>query len=364
MAKRKVTKRKTAKRNPWKSFGRSVYEKVMCGLVHFSAKTVNSNTPGAGVRIEAGGCGELPYVAVSTTEGVPYDYTTTGDKGINTTILAQVSAALSDNADDLFEGVVPGEVEMIKAMSKEILPTYSGTGTATVGMRLRQIIVQNSQGEDVAITPLQSAGFSHLLHERLEEKRNEKHHFYHRRGYLCIGGTNPHNVGRYARAMRRPLFFAAPTEKHDLRVAYALHHRGIDLTPPSALLKDYIRWRNWMLAAGGGDVLSDAAKREKEADFIRAVIAAIEERAAAARRQLESAVDELPGQKLLADGVNGLMRALILPGERTTAWKQDFAQELHRRILDTKVKINGVAQTIGVGEYESARWLSIIEEAL
>ena len=359
--------RKTAERKPWKTFGEAVYAEVMHGLVHFSAKTVNSNTPACGVRMGTEARAELPYVAAGTTDSVPADYTTSGTNGANATILAQISAALAGNIDELFEGATSGEIETIKILSQEILSTPFETGTATVGIRLRQIIVQNGQGDDMAITPLQSAGFSSLLSERLEAKRQtdgKEHHRYHQRGFLGIGGSNPQNVGRHVRAMSRPLFFDAPTEKHDLRAAYALHHRGIDLTPPAALLKDYIRWRKQLLAAGGNDLPSDAAARKKEADFIRAVVAAIDERAATARRQLEYAVYDLPELKLLAEDVDGLMHGLLVPSERTTAWKHDFAQKLHRRILGTKVKINGDEQTIGVGEYESARWVMIIEETL
>lgn len=368
MAKAKdAANRKTAERKPWKSLGDAVYAEVMHGLVHFSAKTVNSNTPACGIRLGAEGWGELPYVAVGTTDSVPTDYTSSGTNGGNATVLAQISGALAGNIDDLFEGATPGEIKTIKILSQEILSTSFETGTATVGMRLRQIIVQNGQGDDMALTPLQSAGFSSALSERLEAKRqteSKEHHRYHQRGLLGIGGSNPQNVGRHVRAMSRPLFFAAPTEKQSLRAAYALHHRGIDLTPPAALLKDYIRWRKRLLAAGGNDLPSDAATRKQEADFIRAVVASIDERAAAARRQLENAVDDLPGQKLLGEDVDALMRGLLVPNERTTAWKHDFAQALHRRILDTAVKINGDEQTIAVGEYESARWVAIIKEAL
>ena len=360
-------KRKTAERKPWKSFGEVIYAEVMHGLVHFSAKTVNSNTPACGIRLGAEGWGELPYVAVGTTDNVPADYTSSGTNGGNATVLAQISAALAGNIDELFEGATSGEIETIKTLSQEILSTSFEIGTASVGMRLRQIIVQDAEGNDVALTPLQSAGFSSLLSERLEAKRQtegKEPPRYHRRAFLGIGGSNPQNVGRHVRAMSRPLFLAAPTEKQDVRAAYALHYRGIDLTPPAALLKDYIRWRKRLLVTGGGDLPSDAATRKKEADFVRAVVAAIDERAAAARRQLENAVDDLPGQKLLAEEVDGLMPGLLVPSERNTAWKHDFAQTLHRRILDTAVKINGDKQTIAVGEYESARWVAIIEETI
>jgi hypothetical protein len=164
--------------------------------------------------------------------------------------------------------------------------------------------------------------------------------------------------------MNRPLFFVAPVENRDTRAAYALHHRGISLKPPHELLVDYIRWRKQQLSTGGGVIPADAASREKEADFLRAIVKAISGRAEAARRQLESAADRLPGENLLADDIDALMRGLLIPSERTTVWLHEFAQRLHREIIDAKVHIHGEWQTLGVGEYESVRWVAIIEEAL
>lgn len=358
---------KSPPRKDWKPFGREDYAEVLRGLVHFSAKTINSNTPACGVRLGAGASRDLPYVAVATTEGVPADYTSTGTNGSNATALAQIAAALEGKTAELFLDTPAGEVALIQALTGEHLASPFETGTATVGMRLRQIIVQNAQGNDLALTPLQSAGFSSVLATRIDrliEAQESEHKQYWRRGLLGIGGSNPQNAGRYVRAMSRPLFFRAPSENPELRAAYAIHHRGIPLAPPSALLKGYIRWRKPLLKAGGDTLPATLETREQEADFLRAVVSAIEERAAAARNQLERFSDELPGQKPLADGADALMHGLLHPLERSSAWKRDFAQRLHRAILDTVVEIDGEKQTIGVGEYESVHWISIIEEAL
>ena len=109
---------------------------------------------------------------------------------------------------------------------------------------------------------------------------------------------------------------------------------------------------------------SDVVSREKEADFVREIVRVIAARALEARQQLEDSVEQLPGENLLADDINGLMRGLLISTERTTEWLREFAQRLHREIIDAKVYVNGEWQAIGVGEYESERWVRIIEEAL
>lgn len=359
--------KKSPERKAWKTFGHEVYQEVTRGLVHFSAKTTNSNTPPCGIRLGADKKTTLRYLAVSALDSIPADYTSTGTNGINATVLAQISAAIEGNAHDLFDGTPPGEVEDIRSLAEEILTTPFEFGTGTVGMRLRQVIVQDALGNDLAITPLQSAGFSSALDGRLRLKQNankDERKRYWSRGFLRVGGSNPQNVGRYVRAMNRPLYFAAPRADQDTRAAYAIHHRGVSLRPPHELLVAYARWRKQMLAAAGGVMPSDVVSREKEADFVREIVRVIAARALEARQQLEDSVEQLPGENLLADDINGLMRGLLISTERTTEWLREFAQRLHREIIDAKVYVNGEWQAIGVGEYESERWVRIIEEAL
>lgn len=359
--------KKAPERKVWKSFGLETYQEVMHGLVHFSAKTTNSNTPACGIRLGADKQPSLHYLAVSTLGSVPVDYTSTGTNGINASVVAQIAAAIEGNAHELFEGIAPGEMEEIQILAKKILEIPFESGTGTLGMRLRQVIVQDALGNDLAITPLQSAGFSNVLDARIRLRQDtnpEERKRYWQRAFLGVGGSNPQNVGRYVRAMNRPLFFAAPTENLDTRAAYAIHHRGISLKPPHELLVDYIRWRKQMLSAAGSLMPSDTALRGKEADFIREIVKTIAVRAEAARQQLVAAADQLPSEDLLADDVDGLMRGLLIPTERTSEWLREFAQRLHREILDAKVHVNGEWQTINVGEYESTRWVTIIEEAL
>lgn len=366
MAKERKAGAAKAAKKEWKPLDRAVYAEVLSGLVHFSAKTVNSNTPACGVRLGAGqGC-ELPYVAVATSVGVPPDYTSTGTNGGNATALAQICAALDDAAAQAFLAIPADEAQTIRALAGEGLDTAFETGTAAVAMRLRQIIVQDAEGNDLALTPLQSAGFSALLDARIEERlaaQEGEHKRYWRRGFLGIGGSNPQNVGRYVRAMGRPLFF----DLHDdpaTRSAYALHHRGIELAPPPALLREMIVWRRRLLAEAGGIFPCNAATRRQESEFLRAYVAAVQTRAGAARRRLQAAQAKLPDGQLLSTEVDELLYPLFFPAERDADWQRAFAQRLHRTLIDAAVEIDGVKRTLAVGESETAHWVSLIEEAL
>lgn len=360
-------KKGTPKRKLWKSFPREVYQEVLHGLVHFSAKTTNSNTPACGVRLGSDHRVLLPYVAVSTMGKVPVDYTSTGRSGINATILAQVSAVIDGNVNDLFDDVAPKEPMEILSLADKILPSPYEEGTGAIGMRLRQLILQDAEGNDLAVTPLQSAGFSEVLADRVAQRQSadtsdREHYWSH--AFLGIGGSNPQNVGRSVRAMSRPLFFQAPTESKHIRTAYALHYKGISLRPPQALLEGYIRWRKGVQGAEGNAMPSGAVLRQEEGDFVREIVKVVVDRAEDARQRLKAAGDFLPGEHLVADDMDWIMRGLLIPSERTMEWVHKFAQRMHRQILDAKVWIKGERQTINIGEYEAARWVKIIEEAL
>ena len=360
-------KKSAPKRKPWKSFTDEVYEEVLHGLVHFSAKATNSNTPACGIRLGADHRVSLPYVAVSTMGRIPVDYTSTGRNGINATVLAQVSGVIDGNVNDLFDNVPPEQPIKIRSLADKILPSPYEEGTGAIGMRLRQLILQDADGNDLAVTPLQSAGFSEVLADRIEQRQNadpsnRKH--YWPRAFLGIGGSNPQNVGRSVRAMSRPLFFQAPTESKHIRTAFALHYKGISLRPPQALLEGYIRWRHKMRKAAGEIMPTDAVLLEKEGNFVHEIVKVVIDRAENARQRLESAGDLLPGEHLVADDMDWIMRGLLIPNERTMAWVHEFAQRMHRQILNAKVWVNGERQTIKIGEYESTRWVKIIEEAL
>jgi len=350
------------KKKDWQPFPREAYETLMHGLVHFSAKTSNSNTPAFGIRLSTAGRSELPYVAVSTMADIPADYTSTGNNGANAKMLAQVEAAIEGTTEQTFSGAPADEITDIRNLAASILPGAFEHSASAVSMRLRQIIVQDAAGNDLALTPLQSAGFSKVLVERVfvVDTAEGKHPRRHR-GLLGVGGANPQNVGRYVRAMHRPLYFNAPTENRELRVAFALHFKGISLTPPRPLLQKYHLWRQKRLLQGGGSLLSNAASRDEENEFIRQVTMVILKRASDARAILLAHQEDLPDRELLASRVDPIVRHLFIPSERGFTWAGEFAETLQRQIINSSFFLDGEKVTIGVGEYESATWIDVIK---
>ena len=362
----RTVKEKTPKKiNPWMHFTLKEYEEVLQELVHFSAKTINSNTTACGIRIDLSQKSNFPYLSIRSLKSVPVDYTkNTGNK-----VTTQTFVALEDNVRETYCDIPTGELEKIRLLAQDILAKPYEIGTHQVEERLRQIIVQDAKGNNLALTPLQSAGFNKILNQRIEviekankEKQNKKINW--KRGQLNIGGSNTQNVGYYVFNMNRPLFFSAPHEDVSSRIAFALHFRGISLKLPYQLVVDHMNWRQKMMSMTGGEMPSDAKSRNKEIQFITEVVRVLLNRADNARQQLEEQKEKLLGNNLLSNQVDEVIRGLIIPSERTIKWIQDFAERLHREIIDTKVYIHGEYQTLGVGEYESVRWIKIIEDAL
>lgn len=361
--------RRTTPKNltKWVAHSPAKYRDTLQELVHFSAKTTNSNALPCGIRLGNADYVDLPYVAVSCLEpgDVPCDYF----KGANDAgVVKQALDVLSDGplADKYANLPNEEEVAAIQQASTQLGQAYAA-GTGQVGIRLRQIIVQDGHGQDVALTPLQSAGFSHVLVNRLERELAEQPEGakrYRARGYLGIGGANPQNVGRYVRDMWRPLWFQPPQEDGEIRQALSIHYRGIPLTPPPKLVQGYQDWRQARMAQHEGRMPSDRDTRAQEAEFLRAVTAAIRTRAERARDLLGKHRDALPGQSLTDPELAPMLRALLDPESRYRGWKRDLALALRREILDFKLNSDGREVSLGIGDPDAAPWLSLIEEAL
>ncbi|CAK0769869.1 hypothetical protein CCP3SC1_590001 [Gammaproteobacteria bacterium] len=180
MAKKSPSSPKKPKTSNWKNTNAARYNAVVSELVHFSSKTVNSNAAPCGVRLTADQLVDLPYVAVSTMPPgiIPYDYYTGADVA---GVVKQVIDGLSNEslADKYTNPPNEDELHTIRQASRQLDKSYVG-GTDQVSVRLRQIIVQDRDGNDIALTPLQSAGFSHVLKNRLEEElaaQPQEHHY-------------------------------------------------------------------------------------------------------------------------------------------------------------------------------------------
>ena len=361
MAKNKPEKTKT-----WKRFSPEVYGKTIAGLIHFSAKTVNSNTPSYGVRLGTEDRLDLPYVAVSTMHAaaIPADY----DKnaGSIATVVAQVSAVIEDSLGD-FESVPQADLDAIRT-AQSVLQNRFELPSSRVGMRLRQVIVQDETGADVVLTPLQCAGFGVVLEKRIDEELSSEpagQHFRRPRGYLGTGGANPQNVGRHVRSMTRPLWFDAPEEVMEIRKALATHFRGISLRVPVPIISEYNDWRQALLRAHRGIMPADMDARGRETEFLRRMVGAVLERGDEASALLDRHLDRLPGTVKTPETMDSVMRGLLEPSLRDNSqWVRDFANKMVLEIIDSKVRINGALHGLGIGQIESVGWVRIIEDLL
>ncbi len=365
MPSEKPKKKKPKKK--WKQFTPTVYKETISQLAHFSAKTVNSNTPAFGVRIGVDDRIDIPYVAVSAMNmiTIPVDYEK--NAGSVATVVAQVSAVVEKGLQE-YEDPPSVDVDAISSAAVSLKKRYE-TPLRLVGMRLRQIIVQDENGDNIALTPLHSAGFSKKLEERLEaeqEREKELNGSYRRRprGFLGTGGANPQNVGRHTRSMQRPLWFNAPHENADIRKTFAIHYRGIRLALPQRILADFHKWRHGLLARHLGTMPSDQDLRDKEKEFLLLMVESVTSRAAMNSLLLNKHSGLLPGGELTSASMNSLMRGLLDTDLRDRNWKRDFAKAMHLKIIDSKVWIDGKRKALNIGEDDSDRWISIIEEAL
>lgn len=360
-------KTKPQKKEKWKPFKPEQYQDIISRLAHFSAKTVNSNTPAFGVRIGANDHLSLPYVGVTTIELglIPVDYVK--NAGPTATVVKQVSAVVEEGLQD-YEDPPEQDIKSINEAAEVLKQQYS-TPLSLVGMRLRQIILQDEKGDDIALTPLHSAGFSKELERRLDVEREIDKEINDStqprpRGYLEVGGANPQNVGRYTRSMQRPLWFNAPTENMEIRKAFAIHYQGIGLAIPHGILAEFIAWRRSLLTRHLGKMPSDQQTREKERVFLIQIVQAVATRAIEATELLKKHSDKLPGGELTSETMDPVLRGLLDPSLRVHDWKNDFAKKLHLTIIDSKVRVEGELRSLNISQEDSERWISIIEETL
>ena len=95
--------------------------------------------------------------------------------------------------------------------------------------------------------------------------------------------------------MTRPLWFDAPKEVMEIRMALATHFRGISLRVPAPIISEYNDWRQALLRAHRGIIPSDMDAREKETEFLRRMVNSVLERGDEASALLEHYLDRLPG---------------------------------------------------------------------
>lgn len=352
---------------PWASIPTPVIQSAIRNFVHFSAKAINSNALPAGIRLAHSEKLDLPYVAVRTIGpvAVPLDYV--ANVGKIATIAKNLDAVLQNRVYELYGGVTEDDIVIYRDRAAEAATHYE-VGFDTIGKRPRQIIVQDEDGNDIALTPLVSAGLATVLNKRIEEEiaaSDESTYRYRQRGYLDIGGANTQNVGRHANSLKRPLWFSAPKIDENMRLAFSLHYQGVRFTVPPIVLREFDDWQRWARNEGGNAFKKNLAYRTIESRFVKQLAEDFAGHVQRARNLLVQTRDSLPDHELLSSGMAKEMRALIDPNDRYPGWKRDTAMRLHLAILDQKFRAcDGTFRTIGVGAHESDHWVSIIEEVV
>jgi len=363
-----VTKKPTKEieKTPWKSFPADIVSRSIHDFVHFSAKLANSNSPAAGVRLSAEHRLDLPFLSVSTLgkEKVPLDYTK--NVGSIATIAKNLEAVDQDKAAQLYTDIPEKDIAHYQNCLVAAATPHE-VGTNVVGKRLRQIIVQDPEGNDIALTPLASAGLAALIERRIQQEvmsSNPEEYRYRARGFLPIGGSNPQNVGRFVRSMQRPLWFTAPIENFDLCQALAIHHQGISLRVSSLTLIEYDAWRRAALRSHGNMIRGTAQNIDSEVGYLREMVAPLLQRASKAHELLRRHIADLPNGEMLAHAVPPDVRAFIDARQRYAGWNRALAMRVHVGLLEQKIKVDGISRNIGVGEQESDRWITTIEDML
>lgn len=355
-------KEKGKKKEEWKeNFPPESYRKTLSESVHFSAKITNSNTPKFGIRLGPEDRIDLPYVALSTTDCrlLQTDYADTA--GSASRIFSQIRAVLEGNEERMSLAPIE-EIESIREALQSSIDKHYESPDQSVGIRLRQIIVQDASGQDVVLTPLNSAVFSKLIEDRLLEVSAKP-----KRGVIGIGGSRPDNVGACIHSMTRPLFFKAPEENRSIKKVFAFYYNGVSLRIPNAILVSYYEWRKDLLRLNNNRMPSSLEFRNYEKDFLADIVKIVMGRAERAESELFESIEILPEGKegkIVSPEMPFPMQGLIHSGLRTKEWKESFARFLHKRILDSPVWINGESLKLDIGEIESQKWISILEDLL
>lgn len=333
----------------WEAYAPEVYRAASQVMGHFSAKTVNSNASPVGIRLARDQGVHLPYLSVRTllsagTE-VPIDYAKTSwDEDVSLlSVVKQIRAATNQ-----LPGVPPEEGATLSAEHRRIAATPWTSGLDAVSPRLRQVLIprHGAPGNYVSLSPLSSAGVAHLLkrevarhNERMRtegDKAFQETHRHIKRAVFSVGGTNPQNVGSLARDLQTLVFVRAPREKPTLREAFSIFHAGPRIRLSRALMTDYARWYRARQQAGGAETLAD---RETHRAHLRGLVDAVLRSVQRQREVLLSARDRLPlsdtdarEARLSSEAVDPLLRALLDPRDRTSAWPRQMARHLVDRI--------------------------------
>jgi hypothetical protein len=360
----------------WVALSPEQYQSTAASLVHFSAKTVNSNARAGGVRLAPADRLNLPYVsartalAADTLLGLDY----IANSGKTAMVVKQMRAVARGEA----EGATSAEIAMIQQLTESTQLTGMSVGLEPIDPRVRQVLIPkpDAPGGYVSLTPLTAGGVCERLigrdglaeaHETIRKSHASSDHVPLRRAHLGVGGANPQNVGALVRSMQRPLLAPVPRGRNGLRGALSVYHRGIRLPPlrPFVLLLRDLREQN----SNDGVARSDARLREAQTTILRALVQAVLAAGGTAFQQLLDYEDVLPHEHLLGDGsgyelvswsVRADIRGLIDPRLRQADWADELSQQLVHAIDQLTVRVQG--ETIGAFVLDGTARASLIDQ--
>lgn len=368
--------------------------------VHFSFKYINTNATG-GVRLGDDEQMDLPYLSLRTTGPalVELDYCQ------NNQLSRQTLSVASNMHDKVFRDAPPD----IVSAAREIMcaPRVHGeVNCDDLPVRLRQIIIQDESGEDIALSPLVCAGLYKLLLARLSVKiqaqysgnmsestcsecATDQTHAIHKkstiryvkRGFLNLGGSNPFNGGALIISMRQPLWFSAPVEKLPVRRAFALYYQGISLQVPVENLKEMRAWRQRVAHSSGAALACLQAGGTKQLSMLRDMVLPVIKRAKEARRILTEMQDVLPKQANSALGLfchlnegtfpksssllPKYMRALLDKNLAYSGWRQECAYAIYLAVISARFWDGERTVSLDLHETDANRvWVDAIKEML
>ena len=113
-----------------------------------------------------------------------------------------------------------------------------------------------------------------------------------------------------------------------------------------------------------GIMPSDMDLRSQEESKLRAMVNCILTRANEATMILKKNRINLPGEKLASENLSPVQQGLLDHTMRNPDWRRKFAKEMHAYLLDVRIDVKGEKCFLGLGEVETTRWISIIEDFL
>ncbi|HOE41253.1 MAG TPA: type I-F CRISPR-associated protein Csy1 [Rhodoferax sp.] len=318
------------------------YESSFRGFVHFSFKTVNSNAPAGGIRIDAADALNLPYVSARTLlkEGISCMTDYTKNSGRIATHFKHAKQARMDAS-----GIIPkkkADKDGAKSAEKEDAPDLAPDELLAVGdalarctqgrledgcdafldPRLRQLLLPYTDETGAvsyrSVTPLTAGGLCQIMRAHVaasneahklgkEDWQKEKEKALKKNPkaviarlatrsvqltQLGIGGSNPQNVGGLVREMQQPMYMGAPQAKGSLRQALAMHHKGVDLNISLKLVRKYA---DFLKANTEDDVRQTAMEsREEEKSILAEFVDDVMDQVDDIRRVLDQHLEMLP----------------------------------------------------------------------